>query len=107
MIGTTSSEISDQLRMIYPICYTGDVRMLLHGNGKIEIISFVVKVCFYQNPLSTLMCMSRYEADLAVSVQSFISSAMRKMRSAKSHDLQLFSERTSSILAERELRVSG
>jgi hypothetical protein len=39
--------------------------------------------------------MSRHEADLAVSVESFISSAMRKMRSLKSQNLQLFSERTS------------
>ena len=79
--------------------------MLLHGNGKIEIISFVVKVCFYQLPLSISWCMSRYEADLAVSVESFISSAMRKMRSAKSQSLQLFSERTSFILANVNLKV--
>jgi hypothetical protein len=51
--------------------------------------------------------MSRDEANLTVSVESFISSAMRKMRSAKSQSLQIFNERTSSILAERELKESG
>ena len=81
--------------------YTGAVRILLHWNGKIEIISVVVEVCFYQPPLSISRCMSRYEADIAVSVESFISSAMRKMRSAKSQNLQLLSEKTSSILADR------
>ena len=81
--------------------------MLLHRNGKIEIISFVVKVCFYQPPLSISRCMSRYETDVAVSVESFISSARQKMRSGKSQNLHLFSERTSSILAERELKGSG
>ena len=48
--------------------------------------------------------MSRNEAVLAVSVESFISSAMRKTRSPKYQNLQLFSERTSSILVEHELK---
>jgi len=42
-------------------------------------------------------CMSRYEAELSVSVVSFISSSMGSMRSTKSPSLELCSERTSSI----------
>jgi hypothetical protein len=46
MIGTTSSGISDQLRDIYSICRccwdVATYKWRVH-NGKIEIISFVVK----------------------------------------------------------------
>jgi hypothetical protein len=74
MIETTSSGISDQPRDIYSICsYCLNVATYewkVH-NGKIEIISFVVK---FRSSISR--CRSKYEADLAVSVASFISRSM-------------------------------
>ena len=45
-----------------------------------------------------------YEADLSVSVVSFISSSMGQMRSTKSPSLELFSERTSSIQRNGKLK---
>jgi len=47
LIGTTNSAISYELRDIRTIApYEGAAGMLLHINGKIEIISFVVKYNF-------------------------------------------------------------
>ena len=65
--------------------------MLLHINGKFTI------VVLNRPSFSIVMCRSRYEADLFVSVVYFISSSMGYMRSTKSSNLELFSERTSSI----------
>jgi hypothetical protein len=45
-------------------------------NGKIEIISFVVKFLFNRPSLLILRCRSRYEADLSVFVVFFISNSM-------------------------------
>ena len=45
-----------------------------------------------------------YEADVSVSVVSFISSSMGWMRSTKSPNLELFSERTSSIQQNMKLK---
>jgi hypothetical protein len=80
MIGTTSSGISNQLEDMYSP-YTryywnfATYKWKVH-NGKIEIISFVVNFDLNRSSLSISMCRSRYEADLAVSVVSFISSSM-------------------------------
>jgi len=72
-IGTTSSGILGQLRDIYSICRcwwnVATYKWKFH-NGKIEIISLVVKCSSFS--LSISGCMSRYEADLAVSVVLFI-----------------------------------
>jgi len=45
-----------------------------------------------------------YEADLSVSVVSYISSSMGQIRSTKSPNLELFSERTSSIYRNVKLK---
>ena len=54
--------------------------MLLHikkvSNGKSEIISFVVKFHSYRPVLSNSRWISRYEADIAISVVSYISRSM-------------------------------
>jgi thymidine kinase len=77
MIGTTSFDISDKIREIFSVCRScwnvASYKWKVH-NLKIEIISFVVKF----NPLSLSIsrCKSRYEADLAVYLVSFISSLM-------------------------------
>ena len=76
--------------------------MLLHINGKFTVgklksYCFIVESPFNRPSLSISRCRSRYEADLSVSVVSFISSLMGYMRSTKSPNLELFSERTSSI----------
>jgi hypothetical protein len=71
LIGTTSSGISNQLRDIYP----GTAGMLLHVHtGKIEIMSFVVISLTAPHSISSHR--SSYEADLSVSVVSFISTSM-------------------------------
>jgi hypothetical protein len=74
LIETTSSGMSDQLRDIYSICrYCWIIvtyKWKVH-NGKIVIISFVVRFHLNQTSLSIVRVMSRYEADLAVSVVSF------------------------------------
>ena len=76
----------DILRDIYTQ-YAGAAGMLLHiigvHNGKIEIISFVVKFRSWPPPLSILTCRSRYEAGLYVSAVFFNPSSTGQMRSTK------------------------
>ena len=87
LIGATRSRISYHLRDIYSICmcfwYGATHKWKVH-NGKIDIISFVVKFCRFRG-------VSQDEPDLSLSVVSFISFPMGYMRST-----ELFSERTSS-----------
>ena len=83
LIGATRSRISLHLRDIYSICmccWNGATHQWKFNNGKIDIISFVLR-----------LCKSRYEPNLSLSVVSFISFSMGYMRST-----ELFSERTSS-----------
>jgi hypothetical protein len=78
--------------------YAGAAGMLLHIYGKFTMEKLKLKVSFLTNPQYPISrCMSRYEADLSVYVISFILSSMGYMRSTKSPNLDLFSERTSSI----------
>ena len=77
--------------------------MLLHINGnftmgKLEIIFSVVKFRSYP-PLTVNFDggKSRYEAYLSAYVVSLISSSVGQMRSTKSPNLELVSERKSSI----------
>jgi len=77
MIG--SNIISYQLRDIFSICRcywnVATYKWKVH-NGKIEIITFVVESFLNRSSLSSFMCRSRYESDLAVSMMFFISSSM-------------------------------
>jgi hypothetical protein len=81
--GITSSGISDQMRDIYSICRcywnVATYKWKVH-NGKIDIISFVVKLDLNRPSLSISRCRSRLETDLSVSVVSFISEGTCKMR---------------------------
>ena len=66
LIGTTSSGIWYQLRDIYSIyrcCWNVATYKWKVHNGKIEIVSFVVKFVLNRSSLSISRCMSRYEAD--------------------------------------------
>ena len=70
------------------------------------VSTYVVKVMFLiGNPFTISRCRSRYEADLAVSVKSFISRSIGLMQSKKSPKIELFSGRTSCI-AELEIKRS-
>ena len=70
------------------------------GKSSLSSSSFVR----YRPSQSIARCRSRYEADLSVSVFSFISSSMGQMGSTKSPSLELFSERTSSIQQNVKLK---
>jgi hypothetical protein len=65
-------------------------------NGKIKINSFNERFLSYRDSLSLPRRRPRYETNLAVSVVSFLGSAMDKMRSTLSPNLELISEKTSS-----------
>jgi hypothetical protein len=68
------------------------------------VSTYVVKVMFLIGTRFTISkCRSRYEADLAVAVVSFISRSIGLMQSKKSPNLELFSGRTSCI-AELEIK---
>ena len=79
MIGATSSGISYHLRDIYSIyiyiyIYIYAAGMLLHINGKFTMGKLKLSLCRNRpSLLSNWSCMSRYEADLSVSLLSFIS----------------------------------
>ena len=57
-----------------------------------------------RHSLSISRCRSRYEADLSVYVVSYISSSIGQIRSTKSPNLELFSERRSSIYRNVQLK---
>jgi len=91
--------------------YSGAAEMFLHINGKFIIEKFKWSPLSYSFVLSWLSlsisrCRSRYEADLAVSVVSFIWSSMGNMRSIKSaRRVILWQDIT--YIAEREIKGLG
>ena len=70
--------------------------------------SSLLSLCFAipRSSLSISRCKSRYETDIVLSVISFNLSSVGQIRSTKSPNLELFSERTSST-TEREIKGSG
>ena len=84
IIGTTNSEISDQLRDAYSIggrCLNVATYKWKVNNGRIEIISFDIKFRSLLALTIILSWLSRYEINLAVSLSS---SSVEYMRLTKS-----------------------
>jgi hypothetical protein len=85
--------------------------IFLHINGKFKLgklKSSLLSLSSVLNRHSTSIskCRSRYEADLAVSVVSFISRSTGEMRSTKSPNLELLGK-NDIFIAEREIKGSG
>ena len=84
-------------------------RMLLLINrkfkfGKLKSSHLSLSFVLNRHSTSILKCRSKQEADLAVSVVSFISSSVGQMRSTKSPNLELFTEKTSFIQRNVKLK---
>ena len=82
--GTTSSGIVYQLLDIYSLCrccWNDTTNKWKVQNGKIEIICFVLN----RSSLSISRCMLGYEADIVLSVVSFISSSMPECDRCNQH----------------------
>ena len=84
--------------------------MLLHINGMFtmgKLKSSRLSYSFILNRPSRSISRYRlwYKADLTASVISFISSSMGKMRSTKSPNVYLFSDKTSSVY--RNVKING